>query len=72
MRKSLILFLPVLASFSSFVGACGLEHEASEQGKNIIGFGFMGGVISTLLIIVLILSVVFFSKNNHKAKGGKK
>ena len=66
MRKIYFLFLPFLASFSSFVSGCGADHEATEQGTQMIGFGFFGGVFSILAAIILVLSFILIKKMDKK------
>lgn len=61
--------LPCLASFSFFpiVSACG-EHveesiiSSSHMAGGIVNFGFVGGVVSTLAIGALVISIISFSK----------
>lgn len=61
--KKIVLFLPLLAAFPSFVRACGSHDEPVQQSVAFFGFGgFFGGVIGALLVVAIILSLMLFDK----------
>ena len=63
MKKFFILFLSLLATFSSFSNACGVEgHEESQ----ITNFGFSGGLIFSLILIIIILLLILFNERRSK------
>jgi len=69
--KKFLLFLPLLAAFPSFVSACavGESHEPLAASGGIINFGFVGGVVSALIVVAIVLSIMVL---NNKVKGGIK
>ena len=69
MNKIFVLFFASLVSIFPLVSSCGPGHEEEVVGNSIMGFGFFGGIVSTLVIIALVLVIVLMSKN-MKMKGG--
>jgi hypothetical protein len=67
--KKFIFALPILASYSSFVIACGLHDEevlaTGGATGGIVSFGFVGGVISTLVVIALVLSIIVYTNRRN-------
>ena len=68
MEKFNLFFLSALAIFPSFVSACGAEPHGEEiaSSGNIIGFGFVGGVMSTLITVAIILAVLLLNKGSKR------
>lgn len=67
MKKIFVLSFASLASLFPLVSACGPEHgEEHLIGNGFMGFGFFGGIISTLIIVVLVLGVMLVWRKDGK------
>ena len=67
--KKFIFSLAILTSLFPLVSACGVEeHRGEVLGNNLTGFGFFGGIIFTLIVMVFILGILLALKKNERRK----